>query len=124
MERQGLNLHLDDHLCDRHNLDDLTLLCEKDVEIIGKLEDGGKILQDVPDRIQLSAIDEFDDPDRVMVETLDCDIPKLNETLSSFRKGHAYLFIGGSGSGKTIIACQLACAFSYSQDRHRFLTAK
>jgi replicative DNA helicase len=38
----------------------------------------------------------------------------LNETLSSFRKGHAYLFIGGTGSGKTIIACQLACAFSFT----------
>lgn len=95
------------------NLDDLTLLCEKDIEVIGKLEDGDKILQDVPDRIQLSDISEFDDPNRAMVETLDCDIPKLNETLSSFRKGHAYLFIGGTGSGKTIIACQLACAFSY-----------
>ena len=95
------------------NLDDLTLICEKDVELINKLEDGGKLLQDVPDRIVLSAIDEFDDPNKVLIETLDCDIPKLNETLSSFRKGHAYLFIGGTGSGKTIIACQLACAFSY-----------
>lgn len=95
------------------NLDDLTLLCEQDVELINKLDDGGKLLHDVPDRIQLSAIDEFDDPNRVIVETLDCDIPKLNETISSFRKGHSYLFVGGTGSGKTIVACQLACAFSY-----------
>lgn len=95
------------------NLDDLALICEKDVELINKLEDGGKILQDVPDRIELADIAEFDDPNKVLIETLDCDIPKLNETLSSFRKGHAYLFIGGTGSGKTIIACQLACAFSY-----------
>jgi len=95
------------------NLDDLSLLCEKDVELINKLDDGDKILKDVPDRIQLADIDEFDDPNRILVETLDCDIPKLNEAISSFRKGHSYLFIGGTGSGKTIIACQLACAFSY-----------
>jgi len=95
------------------NLDDLALLCEKDVELINKLENGGKLIHDVPDRIQLSDIDEFDDPNRVIVETLDCDIPKLNETISSFRKGHSYLFIGGTGSGKTIVACQLTCAFSY-----------
>lgn len=95
------------------NLDDLSIICETDVELINKLEDGGKLLQEVPDRIELSDIDEFDDPNKVLVETLDCDIPKLNETISSFRKGHAYLFIGGTGSGKTIIACQLACAFSY-----------
>lgn len=95
------------------NLDDLALICETDVELINKLDDGGKLLQNVPDRIELSDIDEFDDPNKVLVETLDCDIPKLNETISSFRKGHAYLFIGGTGSGKTIVACQLACAFSY-----------
>jgi replicative DNA helicase len=95
------------------NLDDLTLICEKDIELINKLEDGGKLLVDVPDRIELADIDEFDDPNKVLIETLDCDIPKLNETISSFRKGHAYLFIGGTGSGKTIIACQLASAFSY-----------
>jgi hypothetical protein len=95
------------------NLDDLTLLCEADVTLINKLYDGGKLLIDVPDRIELADISEFDDPNKALVETLDCDIPKLNETLSSFRKGHAYLFIGGTGSGKTIIACQLAAAFSY-----------
>lgn len=95
------------------NLDDLALLCEKDVEIINKLEDGGKLLQDVPDRIQLTSIAEFDDPNKALVETIDCDIFKLNETISSFRKGHAYLFIGGTGSGKTIVACQLAASFSY-----------
>jgi hypothetical protein len=96
------------------NLDDLALLCEKDVEIIKQIEDEGKILKDVPDRIQLADIDEFDDPSKSIVETIDCDIARLNETLSSFRKGHAYLFIGGTGSGKTIIACQLACAFSFT----------
>jgi hypothetical protein len=95
------------------NLDDLTLICEKDVELINKLQDGGKLLHDVPDRIELTAIDEFDDPNKVLIQTLDCDIPKLNETISSFRKGHAYLFIGGTGAGKTIVACQLAAAFSY-----------
>lgn len=95
------------------NLDDLTLLCEQDIDIVNKLDSGGKLLQEVPDRIELSEIDEFDDPTRVMIETLDCDIPKLNESISSFRKGHAYLFIGGTGSGKTIVACQLASAFSY-----------
>jgi hypothetical protein len=95
------------------NLDDLAIICESDVELINKLEDGGKILQEVPDRIELSDIEEFDDPNKVLIETLDCDIPKLNETISSFRKGHAYLFIGGTGSGKTIVACQLASSFSY-----------
>lgn len=95
------------------NLDDLSLICENDLELIRKLTDGGKIIKDAPDRIQMSDIDEFDDPNKLLVETIDCDIPKLNETISSFRKGHAYLFIGGTGSGKTIIACQLCCAFSY-----------
>jgi hypothetical protein len=95
------------------NLDDLALLCETDVTLINRLDDGGKLLVNVPDRIELSDIDAFDDPNKALVETLDCDIPKLNETISSFRKGHAYLFIGGTGSGKTIVACQLASAFSY-----------
>jgi hypothetical protein len=98
------------------NLDDLSLLCDKDVELINSLDNGSKILKDVPDRIKLSEIDEFDDPNKIIVEALDCDIPRLNEAISSFRKGHAYLFIGGTGSGKTIIACQLACAFSYSNN--------
>lgn len=98
------------------NLDDLSLLCEENMEIINKLGDDNKILKDVPDRIKIADIEEFDDPDKVLIESLDCDIPRLNESISSFRKGHAYLFIGGTGSGKTIIACQLSCAFSYNNN--------
>ena len=57
------------------------------MEIINKLGDDNKILKDVPDRIKIADIEEFDDPDKVLIESLDCDIPRLNESISSFRKG-------------------------------------
>lgn len=95
------------------NLDDLALSCEEDIQLINKIADGNKILHDIPDRIQLSSISYFDEPNENIHESLDSDLVRLNEALSSFRKGHAYLFIGGTGAGKTIIACQLATAFSF-----------
>lgn len=96
------------------NLDDLALLCEGDMELIDNLEDSNRVTSDIPDRIAFNDIPIFADPNKALVETLDCDIPALNEALGSFRKKSAYMFIGGTGSGKTIAACQLCCAFSFS----------
>lgn len=96
------------------NLDDLALLCEGDMDLISNLDESNRITTDVPDRIDFNDIPIFDDPNKVLVETLDCDIPALNTALGSFRKKSAYMFIGGTGSGKTICACQLCCSFSLS----------
>ena len=96
------------------NLDDLALLCENDMEVIKRVDGAARVTSDTPDRIKINDIAEFDDPNKAIADTLDCDIPRLNEALSSFMKGKAYLFIGPTGAGKTILGCQLACSFSYN----------
>lgn len=97
-----------------NSLDDLALMCEQDIDLISSLDNAGRLVSDVPDRVHLQDMDLFDDPNKVLVETIDSDIPMLNEALGGFRKKCAYMIIGGTGSGKTIIACQLASAFSYT----------
>ena len=97
-----------------NSLDDLALMCEQDIDLINTLENEGRLIDNIPDRVQLQDMALFDDPNKVLVETIDSDIPALNEALGGFRKKCAYMIIGGTGSGKTIIACQLASAFSYT----------
>jgi replicative DNA helicase len=96
------------------NLDDLALMCEQNVDLISSIEQGSRIISDVPDRVQMQDLPMYEDPNKALVESIDSDIPSLNEALGGgFRKKCAYMIIGGTGSGKTIIACQLACAFTY-----------
>lgn len=96
------------------NLDDLALMCEENVDIINNLDDASRIISDVPDRIQVQDIEMYDDPNKVFIESIDCDLPALNDAMGGgFRKKCAYMIIGGTGSGKTIIACQFACSFTY-----------
>lgn len=96
------------------NLDDLALMCEQNVDLISSIEQGSRIISDVPDRVLLQDLPMYEDPNKALVESIDSDIPALNEALGGgFRKKCAYMIIGGTGSGKTIIACQLACAFTY-----------
>lgn len=95
------------------NLDDLALMCDGDMQLINVLDEHNKIAKDVPDRIDAKDIELFTDPSKILMNSLDSDIPKLNEYVGGFRKKGAYMFIGATGSGKTVAACQLACAFSY-----------
>lgn len=95
-------------------LDDLRMVCEENLDLISKLEQESRLKDDVPDRVDVRNIPDFSDPNKAVIAALESDIPKLNEAIGGFRKGKAYLIMGGQGGGKTIIACQLASAFSYS----------
>jgi replicative DNA helicase len=96
------------------NIDDLALMCEENVDLISTLEEDKRIVQSVPDRIQIQDMPLFDDPNKMLVETLECDIPGLNEAMGGgFRKGSAYMLMAGTGGGKTVFACQIAATFAY-----------
>lgn len=96
------------------SIDDLAFLIDGDMKMLSCLDDGDRLVSHLPDQMSFKNLPMWDDPNKVLYETLECDIPLLNSVLGNFLKGGAYMFIGTTGSGKTICACQLASAFSYS----------